>query len=487
MKHDDIDPRSCLAEIDEKEKPLCALSDRIWEYAETAFEEFQSAEALAVFLERDGFSVERGAYGIPTAFTGTFGTDGPRIGILGEFDALSGLNQTSGATRKESENPGANGHGCGHNLLGVGSVAAALAVKKYIQSGFPGTVVYYGCPGEEGGSGKAFMARSGAFSNLDCALAWHPSALNMVYQNTSLANFQLQYTFHGVSAHAAGSPEMGRSALDALELMNVGINFLREHMLEKARVHYAITNTGGYSPNVVQNLAKGIYLVRAPKQGQALELSKRVEKIAAGAALMTETTVEHRLLKSCANMISNRVMEQVLYDSMRELGTPKYSPEEYGLARRYADTAPAGADRGYTDAVEERLDPENQKFLLNKKSDPFYDFIVPYEPMHLVCVEAGSTDVGDVSWMCPTVQLYAATWAPGTPGHSWQVVSQGKSSYAHKGMLFAGKALALTAMRLLRDPGLLERAGEEHRLALKGQTYIPIPGEIHPVPLGSVK
>lgn len=476
-----------LEEIETKKSALTGLSDQIWGFAETAFEEFQSVQALCSFLEQEGFSVERGAYGVSTAFTATFGSGSPRIGILGEFDALSGLNQTAGVFQKESANPEANGHGCGHNLLGVGGIAAALVVKKYLESGFSGTVIYYGCPGEEGGSGKAFMARGGAFADLDCALAWHPSTLNMVYQNSSLANFQLEYTFHGISAHAAGSPEMGRSALDALELMNVGTQFLREHMIEKARVHYAITNTGGYSPNVVQNLAKAIYLVRAPQQGQAQELAKRVEKIAEGAAIMTETTVEHRLIKSCANMISNRVLEQVLYQSLQALGTPEYTDEEYAQTRQYADTAPSGADRGYMDAVQERLDPKNQQLLLQKKSGPLYDFIVPYEPLHIVRVEAGSTDVGDVSWKCPTVQLYAATWAPGTPGHSWQVVAQGKSTWAKKGMLYAGKALALTALQLLRQPALLAQAKEEHNLTLAGKTYIPIPDGVEPTSLRSIR
>lgn len=472
-----------LAEIDQKAILLNTLSDTIWEYAETQFEEIQSAEALCSFLEQEGFEVKRGVFGMETAFTATFGSGGARIGILGEFDALSGLQQKAGIARKESEHPDANGHGCGHNLLGVGAVAAAMAVKKYLQAGFPGTVTYFGCPGEEGGSGKAYMARAGAFSTLDCALTWHPSSLNMICQNSSLANFQVQFTFHGISAHAAGSPEMGRSALDALELMNIGANFLREHMVDSARVHYAITNTGGFSPNVVQNLAKAIYLVRAPSQNQALELLNRVRKIAEGAALMTETTVEYQFIKSCANLVSNQVLEKVMFDSWGEIGVPQYTPEEYELARRYADTAPAGADRSYMDVVEERLDPQNKRFLLKKKSNPLYDFIVPYEPMHLVRATGGSTDVGDVSWMCPTAQLYAGTWAPGTPGHSWQVVSQGKSSYAHKGMLLAGKVIALTAMRLMQQPELLAQAKEEHSLALQEQKYIPISEEIQPTPL----
>lgn len=480
-------PFRYLEEIDRKSGSLQSLSDEIWGYAETAFEEFQSAEALSDFLQEEGFEVERGACGIETAFIATFGSGSPKIGILGEFDALSGLSQTAGVVKQMSETPGENGHGCGHNLLGVGAIAAALAVKRYIEDGFSGTVVYYGCPGEEGGSGKAFMARNGAFSDLSCALTWHPSTVNMVYQNSSLANFQMQYSFHGISAHAAGSPEMGRSALDALELMNVGTNFLREHMLDKARIHYAITNTGGYSPNVVQNQAKAIYLVRAPKLEQAQALAKRVEKIAEGAALMTETTVEYSLMKSCANFVPNQTLEQAFYDSMQELGVPSYTAQEYELSKQFVATQPKGADRSYGDMVEDHLDKENKQYLLRQKTEDFYDFIVPYEPLHLVRTEGGSTDVGDVSWMCPTAQVYAATWAPSTPGHTWQVVAQGKSSYAHKGMLFAGKVIALTAMRLMQQPELLEKAKEEHRLAIQGQTYIPIPEGIHPVPLRSVK
>lgn len=476
-----------LVEIDVKSAPLCALSDEIWDYAETAFEEFQSAETLAAYLEQEGFKVVRNACGIKTAFSASFGSGKPKIGILGEFDALAGLSQISGIAEPQPIVQGANGHGCGHNLLGVGSLAAALAVKKYLEDGHSGTVIYYGCPGEEGGSGKAFMARDGAFSDLDCALTWHPSTMNNVSQNSSLANFQVKYTFHGISAHAAGCPEMGRSALDALELMNVGTNFLREHMLDKARVHYAITNTGGFSPNVVQNYASATYLIRAPKMNQAYALSKRVEKIADGAATMTETTVEHHLMKSCANMVSNQVLEQLLDECMHDIGFESCTEEEYELAKSFTQTQPAGADRAYTDMIEDHLDKENKKALHLQKLQPYYDFVIPYESLHVVRIEGGSTDVGDVSYMCPTAQLHAATWAPNTTGHSWQVVAQGKSSYAHKGMLFAGRVIALTAMCLLQSPELIEQAKEEHKMAIDGETYIPIPANVMPKPISSTK
>ena len=476
-----------LEEIDRKKAGLEKLSDDIWEFAETAFSEHNSVKALADFLRAEGFSVTEHAYGVETAFTAEFGQGRPRIGILGEFDALSGLSQKAGLAEKEALIPGANGHGCGHNLLGAGSVAAALAVKKYLEDGHQGTVVYYGCPGEEGGSGKAFMARGGAFKDLDCALTWHPGVVNAVSKDSSLANFQVLYSFKGISAHAAGCPEMGRSALDGLELMNVGTNFLREHMLDKARVHYAIIDTGGYSPNVVQSEAKAIYLIRAPKVGEALELYKRVDKIAQGAALMTETEVEKTLIKSCANLVSNRVLEQVLDQAMTDIGVPSYTEEEYEKAAAYTATAPAGADRGYRDLIEDHLDPENISFLRKNKNRRLYDFIVPYEKIHLVKSGGGSTDVGDVSWMCPTAQFNTATWAPETPGQSWQVVSQGKSETAHKGMLYAGKIIALAAMRLMENQELIRAAREEFDEEFEGQTYVPIPDEVKPRAISDIQ
>lgn len=476
-----------LEEIDKKAEQLCALSDKIWSCAETAFTEYESEKALAGFFKREGFTVREKVYGVETAFTAEYGSGSPRIGVLGEFDALSGLSQVDGVVEKRAETPGACGHGCGHNLLGVGTAAAALAVKKYLEDGHEGTIVYYGCPGEEGGSGKAFMAREGAFSDLDAALTWHPSTFNEVVKDSSLANFQLLYTFHGISAHAAGCPEMGRSALDALELMNVGCNFLREHMMDEARVHYAITDTGGYSPNVVQDQAKAIYLVRAPKVGQAYELMNRVHKIAGGAALMTETATEHELIKSCANVVSNRVLEKVLYQAMCEVGVPEYTEEEYAKSAAYTATVPAGSGSAYEKRIEDHMIPENAEFLKNMQNRRIYDFVVPYEEIHRVVIDGGSTDVGDVSWMCPTAQIHTATWAPGTPGHSWQVVSQGKSSMAHKGMLYAGKSIGLAAVMLMENPQLLADARIMYNKDLEGQTYIPIPDNVKPRALNQIK
>ncbi len=475
-----------LKAIEEKAEELCALSDEIWDYAETAFTEFQSEEALIRFLEKEGFTITREAFGVKTAFTAEFGSGSPRAGILGEFDALSDMSQESGVLEERPRQGGGCGHGCGHNLLGAGSVAAALAIKRYLEAGHKGTVIYYGCPGEEGGSGKAFMARGGAFRDLDFALTWHPSTVNEVMKDSSLANFQLLYTFRGTSAHAAGCPEMGRSALDALEMMNVGCNFLREHMIDAARVHYAVIDGGGYSPNVVQSQAKAIYLIRAPKVGQAYELMQRVHKLAEGAAIMTETTEEHRLIKSCANMESNRVLEEVLWEAMQLAGVPEYTQEEYQLAEAYTRTAPPGSDSKYEHMIADHMIAENIAFLKENRSRSLYDFLVPYETVHRVGSMGGSTDVGDVSWMCPTAQIYTATWAPGTPGHSWQVVSQGKSSIAHKGMLFAGKAIALAAISLFEEPEKIAQAKAAFQEAMEGQDYIPIPDGIMPAAISQI-
>lgn len=475
-----------LTVIDDSKETLDTLADQIWGCAETAYSETKSVEKLTEFFRKEGFTVKDKAYGIDTAFTASFGSGSPRIGILGEFDALSGLNQIAGLVEKKSEHPGAPGHGCGHNLLGVGSAAAALAVRDYLKAGHPGTVIYYGCPAEEGGSGKAFMAKEGAFRDLDAAITWHPGTSNVVVTNSSLANFQVLYSFEGTAAHAAGCPELGRSALDSLELMNVGVQFLREHMIEQARIHYAIVDAGGYSPNVVQPTAKAIYLVRAPKQQDAAELLARVDNIAKGAALMTDTKVTRRFIKSCANFVSNRTLEKLLYQSMQEVGVPTYTEEEYALAAKYTATAPAGSDRGYDELVSDMLIPGDIKFMKAHKKDRLWDFIVPYEEIHIVKATGGSTDVGDVSFQCPTAQITCMTLAPLTPGHSWQIVSQGKSTTAHKGMRFAGKSMALAVMKLMESPDTLKTARAEFDEVMADQKYIPIPKDAHPVAMSSL-
>lgn len=453
-----IDKQKLYNTIDENAPEIIALSDAIWEYAELSMEEYKSAAYYCELLEKEGFTVERELCGIPTAFSGSFGSGSPRIGILGEFDALSGLSQVAGSTRKQSLVPGGNGHGCGHNLLGAGSFGAALAIKKAIEAGaLQGTVIFYGCPGEEGCAGKTFMARDGMFRDLDAALTWHPGSTNEVTVGSYAACMQVEYSFHGVASHAAGSPDKGRSALDAAELMHVGVQFLREHMPPHSSVHYSITDGGGVSPNVVQAEAKTVFMVRSETVRKAKELLRRVNNIAQGAALMTDTQVTTRQIDGTASTVSNEALEQVMYENMQQVPIPAYTQEELAFAQVLHDTCPAAlpgtlsaTNRDIRAFVEEKTD--GGKRAMN-------DFIIPYVPSTMST--PGSTDVGDVSWLTPTAQFTTATWVSGTPGHSWQNVSLGKTGIAYKGMLQAAKILAGAAADLMESPALLEKIRKE--------------------------
>ena len=473
-----------LKVIDEKADRLAEVSDGVWECAELAFSEYKSVEYIMDTLKEEGFEVKYPVYNVPTAFTGSFGSGKPVIGILGEFDALANLNQKADSFVREAEKPGASGHGCGHNLLGTGSLAAAIAVKEYLQkTGKSGTVIYYGCPGEEGGSGKAFMAREGAFDGLDFAVTWHPSELNAINVDSSLANIQVLYKFTGISAHAAGNPEMGRSALDALELMNVGVNFLREHMIDEARIHYAIKDAGGISPNVVQNYAEVLYLIRAPKSSMVQELFARVNKIAEGMAMATETTVEYEIIKMCANTIPNTVIEKEFKKAFDEIPMPEYTAEEVEYAKKLSAAAEMGRGRVLTTQIDRMMRSENKEFLESKIGAPLHNFIVPYEEEHISKIGKGSTDVGDVSFQCPTSQIGTATWVPDSGGHSWQIVSQGKSSIAHKGTIYAGKVMAAAAIDMLENPELIAAAKAEYDKRMKTEAYVPIPKSVNPRPI----
>jgi len=473
-----LDKKKVIDYIAQKSDVFCDLSDKIWESAETAFEEFESAKVLCEALEESGFKVEKGIAGIETAFSGTFGSGKPVIGILGEFDALSGLNQRAGICEQEAIVAGANGHGCGHNMLGAGSLAAAVGIKKYLEeSGKSGTVIYFGAPGEEGGSGKAFMAREGVFDILDAAICWHPDSMNWVWAGSSLANYQVKYKFKGLSAHAAANPHHGRSALDAVELMNIGVQFLREHIIQEARIHYAIINSGGFSPNVVQANAEVLYLIRSPKTPQVEEIYKRVNKIAAGAAQMTETEVEIDFIKACSNLVPNTVLERVLYDNFKDMDLPKYTDDEMVFIKDMAKTMNPDAV-----ALKKKLShgtEEEKANFTSKLEDDILDFVMPYFPNDDAI--PGSTDVGDVSWICPTAQIGTATWTNGTPGHSWQIVSQGKSAQAHKGTILAGQVMACAAIDLYENPEIIEKAKAELNERLEGGKYIcPIPKGLKP-------
>ena len=477
-----MDKKSVYEVIDSKALDFAALSDEIWDYAELAFTEHRS-EALCRQLEKEGFAVTRGVAGIETAFSARYGSGKPVIGILGEFDALSGLSQKAGCAVREAVTPGAAGHGCGHNMFGVGSIAAAVGVKKYLEdTGRSGTVVYFGTPGEEGGSGKAFMAREGVFDELDAAVAWHPSDLNAVMTGSSLANVQVAYHFKGVAAHAAAAPHLGRSALDAVELMNMGVQFLREHVIQEARIHYAITNTGGYSPNVVQPEAEVLYLIRAPKNAQVQEIYARVNKIAQGAALMTETELTVDFYKACSNLIPNTVIEQLIYKNLGEAGLPAYTDADRDFARRIQESIENKSDT-VAALMEKTADPEEKELLARHLGSPINEFVVPYHPSELAM--AGSTDVGDVSWVCPTAQVNTACYASGTPGHSWQLVAQGKAPLAHAATLQAGRVMAGTVIDLFESPELLEKAKAEHTARVGAGYVCPIPAGVKPRPMGA--
>jgi aminobenzoyl-glutamate utilization protein B len=450
--------------IQRKRDKFISISQQIWELAEKSYEETASADLLCKSLEEEGFTVERGVADIPTAFIGSFGSEKPVVAILGEYDALAGLSQEAGAAEHKPVEKNGNGHGCGHNLLGTGAFAAAVAVKDYMkENNIPGTVRFYGCPAEENGDGKAYMVRDGLFDDVDFALTWHPAPANAVSAMNALATYQVYFRFKGRSAHAAAAPHLGRSALDAVELMNIGVNYLREHIIPQARVHYAVTNTGGYSPNVVQSDAEVLYLIRAPKVDEVEKIYQRIIKIAEGAALMTETEMELEFDSGTSDLIKNRTIDHVMLDNYHKLGTPDFTEGEITFAEKIRETL-----------SEEEL---NSLWHDSMKDQILSDTILP-----LIDEEAfASTDVADVSNVIPTSQAHAATMANGTSLHTWQVVAQGGSSIGQKGMLHAGKVIAATAVEVIQDEKLIEQAKQELKEKLGGKSYVsPIPEIVVP-------
>ncbi|RVJ17011.1 amidohydrolase, partial [Sinorhizobium medicae] len=337
MNRDDV--MSIAAAIESMKPDFVSLSDSIWDFAELKFDEWRSSGLLAARLEDNGFSVRRGIAGMDTAFIGECGSGKPVIAFLGEFDALAGMSQAAGVAEAKPLVDGASGHGCGHNLLGVGSLMAAIALARHLEANnLPGTVRYYGCPGEEGGSGKTFMVRAGLFDDVDTALTWHPAPFNGVRSTNNLAVLEYFYRFKGVAAHASNAAHLGRSALDAVELMNVGVNFLREHMPQDCRVHYAITDAGGRAANVVQASAEVLYLIRAPGMPEALNLAKRVEKVARGAAMMTETEVEIVFETASTNLLPNITLETAMHENMVALGPVAFDTSDLAFARSIQET-----------------------------------------------------------------------------------------------------------------------------------------------------
>lgn len=468
-----MDKKELYNFIDENESVFEELADKIWDNPELSLKEYRSAETYKELLTKLGFKVESGIAGVETAFSGTYGSGKPVIGILGEFDALSGLSQKAFATEKCELVPDGCGHGCGHNLLGAGSLSAAYAIKKYLEEKGEGsgTVIFYGCPGEEGGAGKAFMAQKGIFYDLDAALTWHPDDSNQVTTGSYIATIQVEYRFEGIAAHAAGCPHLGRSALDAVELMNVGVQFLREHIPHTDCLHYAITDAGGVSPNVVQPAAQVLYMMRSNSVKNTQALVARVEDIAKGAALMTGTTVRRRFIDGTADVVTNSVLEKALYKNFSEIELSTYTDEEKAFSKAIFDTYQKdglpGLASNFSPEIAEYVDEKTNSGTL-----PQNDFLMPY--FHSDVVIPGSTDVGDVSWQTPTAQINTATFASGIPGHSWQIVSMGKSTIAKKGMKLAAKVLAATAIDLFEDGELLEKAKAEFAKKTKSGYVCPI-------------
>ena len=339
---------------------------------------------------------------------------------------------------------------------------------------------FYGCPGEEGAASKAFMAKEGVFNELDAALTWHPGTANEVTSGTCNSCIQTEYQFTGLASHAAGAPELGRSALDAVELMNIGVQFLREHMSDECRIHYSITDTGGQSPNVVQPKAQVLYMVRAKLMKDAMNLQARVDKIAEAAAMMTETTVKKKFIDGCSNTVPNKVLEQLLYRNFDEVGVPAYTEEELEFAKKLNDSCQLAKEGLPGSMVDERF--EVQEFVDEASchgTKAMNDFLIPY--IYSEKMRAGSTDVGDVSWNTPTAQIRAACFTANSPGHSWQNVSCGRTDIGQKAALHAGKVLAAAAMDLFTQPALLEEAKAEfQRRTVAGYTC-PIPADAVPV------
>ena len=461
------------------EEDLKRIASDVWDHPEPGFCEYESSRIQTEYLRSQGFEVTENIADTRTGYIAKFGSGHPVIALLGEFDALYGLGQVADCAEYKP-NGEAMGHGCGHHLLGTGCIGAGLLLRDYLkETGRSGTVLVCGCPAEESGSGKAYMARDGVFKDVDIALAWHPSVYNQVDTGSSQSCIQCYFRFHGVASHAAGSPEKGRSALDAVELMDVGVNYLREHMESTDRVHYAITNAGGMSPNVVQAEAEVKYLIRSTTNAKCSRLYQRVINIAKGAALMTDTTLEVVFDEGLSNTIPNFVLEEVITAAFKECGLPEYTEEELAYAQKFKDTYPDTTT--YDQLADYILDKRG--LLADIKNNPICRILVENRPSDLCSM--GSTDVGDVSWVVPTQSLNTACYSYGAGAHSWQWVAEGKSSIAMKGMYKAAEVLAAAAVKLYEDPEIIKKAKEEFDMRTDGQPYeCLIPADVKPHVIG---
>ena len=462
QKKSKIDPATQQVNAN-KEAALAALNTayeadkktalQIWEYAEVGYKEVKSAALHVQHLKDAGFTVETGVAGIPTAFVATYGTGSPAIGILAEYDALPGINQSASAERDPIVGKNA-GHACGHHLFGTASVSAGIAIKELIAAGkLKGTIKVFGTPAEEGGSGKVFLVRAGLFNNLDAVIHWHPDDVNAITTTSALANKSAKFKFYGISAHAAAAPDQGRSALDAVEAMDNMVNMMREHIPQETRIHYVITN-GGKAPNVIPDFAEVYYYVRHPKRKDVVEIFDRVVKAAEGAALGTGTTMKYDIIGGTHDLLINKALAETMQANLDKVGGVNYTEEEIAFAKKIQPTMVAPIDI----ATAAQVKPLT---YINEGN-------------------SGSTDVGDVSYALPTVGLRAATWVPGTAAHSWQAVASGGTEIGTKGMLVASKTMAMTAIDLMSNPVLLTKAMEEFIKSKGDYKYKALLGDIKP-------
>jgi len=426
---------------------------QIWNWAEVGYQEYKSSELLKAELAANGFTIQSGVADIPTAFIAEFSNGGPVIGILGEYDALPGLMQTA-SPFKESRDDVIAGHACGHHMFGAASAWAAVTIKEWlVKTGTNGTIRFYGTPAEEGGSGKVYMVRAGLFDDVDAVLHWHPSSSNGANAESSNANKSAKFRFSGISAHAAGSPHKGRSALDGVEAMNMMVNMMREHIPQESRIHYVITK-GGLAPNVVPDVAEVYYYVRHPKMTVVEELFKRVVNTASGAAIGTDTTMTYEVMHGNFSLLPNDTVQKIVHKNLESLGGVSYDQSELQYANEIYETF---------------IDPDN---LIGSQ-----ETIRPFKTSH----GYGSTDVGDVSWNVPTAGLRTATWVPGTASHSWQAVASGGTSIGVKGAELAAKTLAKSIIEILSNPSIIQDAHEElNRRVGEDFIYQPLLGDRKP-------
>ncbi len=443
-----------IADIQSKYEAYRKIALDIWGFAEVGYKEEKSSALLQQTLTDNGFTVEKGVAGLPTAFIATYGNGQPVIAILAEFDALPGLSQEAIPEKKSIANQ-SGGHGCGHNLFGTASAAAGIEIKKLIeQKKLSGTIRVYGCPAEEGGSGKVFLVRAGLFNEVDVAIHWHPGDNNSVTMKPALANKSAKFRFHGLSAHASASPEKGRSALDAVEAMDNMVNMMREHVPQETRIHYVITN-GGKAPNVVPDFAEVYYYVRHPQREEVVKIFDRVVKAAQGAALGTETTVDYEIIGGTHDLLLNQTLAEAMQLNLEKVGGVQLTIAEIEFGKKLQTTL------GF--------------------ATPSLESAALVKPLKLEGPSGGgSTDVGDVSYTVPTVGMSAATWIPGTPAHSWQAVACGGTEIGTKGMMAAAKTMALTAIDLFTTPALIEKAKQEFIKDKGDYQYKPLLGDIKP-------